>query len=376
MAGTVDTYALTSLDMVKQYLGLSSNELTGRAMTIYRDSSDSATAALLTVTPTAITTTVTGGTEGGNSTTFAAATTMGAMVTALVTVNDGWIIERLCHTSVATTDLLSHALINSYLVANKQTLLYTNNFLLAELINMASDRVEKICNRKFMSQTVRERVYPEPGRKVILKNYPIIDVREVSVGRRDAIRVQCTASDAVAALVRVSESGGDVDLQIVGGASAGTTNLTFSSYATITLLSAAITATSGWSSEVMGSLGAAPTLDLIDTPGLYCLNQNAYIELPDKQHADYQIVDVNNGMLKVSGTGNAEVFVRYTGGYATVPDDLQQIVLEIIKETMDAKSRDTSLKSETLGDYSWEGREVSVSNAVRQKLYGWMSEPF
>jgi hypothetical protein len=53
------------------------------------------------------------------------------------------------------------------------------------------------------------------------------------------------------------------------------------------------------------------------------------------------------------GMGIACVKVEYTGGYATIPEDLQQAVVEIVKGLYQQRTEDTTIESEKLGDYSY-----------------------
>lgn len=59
--------------------------------------------------------------------------------------------------------------------------------------------------------------------------------------------------------------------------------------------------------------------------------------------------------------GNAQVRVDYTAGFATVPEPLQRVCAECVKMTLDRLARDSSLKSENAGDYSYAVRDSWAS---------------
>lgn len=54
------------------------------------------------------------------------------------------------------------------------------------------------------------------------------------------------------------------------------------------------------------------------------------------------------------GAGRNRIKVVYTGGYTTIPDDLKLAALEACKSVYNAKSVSATLKSESLGNYSYE----------------------
>ena len=47
------------------------------------------------------------------------------------------------------------------------------------------------------------------------------------------------------------------------------------------------------------------------------------------------------------------LFAEYVAGYATVPDDIEQVVIEIAADLYRVRLEDESKTSESLGDYSY-----------------------
>lgn len=64
------------------------------------------------------------------------------------------------------------------------------------------------------------------------------------------------------------------------------------------------------------------------------------------------------------GGGNARVVVAYTGGYAAAPDDLILAVNILANSYYKARTRDSTLKQETLGDYSYTLADNAASTSV------------
>lgn len=365
MACTIDTYALTDIDSVKQHIGLTSEDLKDDAITIYNAASG-ATAATVEVTATTIVLIVTGGASAGTSTlTFADSDkdTIGELVAAIEALNKGWVVERSCDSDVSSTNLSVMSATSSIGSGNAVTLTYLNNELLCELINQASDIIETIADRQFKSKTRVEKFHPTQSGEVVVKHWPIIEVLRVHESRRNGISVTNANSTAISALVRVSEDNTDLDLQIVGGAHAGTDTISLTSYTTLTAVVAQINTLSakGWSASVQSGLGNMPSSYLLDVGGSECLEKTIYLEVPDEALSNYKVYK-DRGMIMNCWSDHDEIIVEYTGGYSTIPDDIKWLANEIVKSVYEARKRDNSLKRERLGDYEYE----IASNVVMQ----------
>jgi hypothetical protein len=63
------------------------------------------------------------------------------------------------------------------------------------------------------------------------------------------------------------------------------------------------------------------------------------------------------------------VLVAYTGGYDTVPYDIEQVALESAATLYRERKRDRSVASESLGDYSYSiGAANEVAAVIRSRL--------
>ncbi len=75
-----------------------------------------------------------------------------------------------------------------------------------------------------------------------------------------------------------------------------------------------------------------------------------------------------------AGFRNYEIV--YNGGYATVPDDLDMLCRELVAETYNQSKRDTSIRSESLGDYSYTLVDsIVLTESQRERLRAYSNPP-
>ena len=174
------------------------------------------------------------------------------------------------------------------------------------------------------------------------------------------IRVQNTIGDATRAAVAVGALG--MTLTITGGTSAGTDTILWAANvdltAVVAAINAAIPAGKGWSGALSSAAyGVYVSTELIPHGALACLNSDAYLDMPDPDGLSDYLVDWDAGMLErpgsTWGTGSRNIFVDYTAGYATIPDDIEIAANEIVQGMFNRRKHDGVMKSEKLGDYSY-----------------------
>ncbi|MHC4464668.1 MAG: head-tail connector protein [Planctomycetota bacterium] len=232
--------------------------------------------------------------------------------------------------------------------------------LLDNLIDRASDAIEKYCHRTFASTAYRERYDGDGETNLFLNQYPITAVTMVSVGSHDAIRITNTSSDAFSAYVTVGEMGDlstSLALVVVGGTNDGTSTLNFAARATYTLatLVTAINALgSGWAATL--ALTAEQYWDaceILPVMAYQCLDSYTYLSVPDDPKQGYEIYAKRGELLLSSrfSTGCQNVTVRYTAGYSTIPDDLEQICIDLVQVYYKSKGLDSTVKREKLDDH-------------------------
>lgn len=124
------------------------------------------------------------------------------------------------------------------------------------------------------------------------------------------------------------------------------------------------------------TLGSRP-VESLDTISIRC-GHDDYVD------SDVTCYDLNPDRGTLHGRfprGIRNVKVVYTGGYAVVPDSVQQATMMIAKALLDATANDSTLQAEKIGDYSYskfagEGGDVVISPAARAMLAPFLPDPF
>jgi len=257
-------------------------------------------------------------------------------------------------------DLTSLATAKEYLRAGDD-----DDTLISNIIDRASAEIETICNRYFNSGSYAKWFDGNGEQIIYLDHYPVTAVSRVSVGRFNALGVQCNSTSMTWSSARITSA--SLILVHVDSSGSTTNTLSFSTYTTITDLATAIDAIgSGWTALDL-SYGDYLTADLAETPALYCLNQYAYLPHPEQALNDF-LWDESSGRLQYSGgfaRGTQNIYIEYTGGYSTIPYDVEQACLKLIAYYYFGTRRDPALQSEKLGDYAWSSKG---NNNTRDEL--------
>lgn len=261
-----------------------------------------------------------------------------------------------------------------------------DNVLLAQKIAEASDIIETLCRRIFKAADYVERI--QWSRSVNLKQYPVQYVRSIHRATREGLLLTNTATkDYATAWVSGNRK---LYLAVQGGVSHGVAtpiDLTLAANDTLGELVTVINAVgSGWvaalatgrsgnersedlvelSARIVDSTGL--TLELLDTPESYGYSLNESAGIIEDLCSQYQISDYRyRGM---------DAWVKYRAGYDTIPDDLKAIVAAVAKHFFDEANRDSGLRSETIGDYSYtretgqdlEGRRAALPTDLLAKI--------
>ncbi len=260
-------------------------------------------------------------------------------------------------------DLTTLAAAKEYLRAGDD-----DDALIANIIDRASAEIETICSRYFNTANYAGWFDGNGVQAIYLDNWPVTAVTRVSTGKLSVLGVWCNSTSITHASARVTAN----SLIMVHTDSTGTTTTTlaFSTYTTIAALAAQIDATgSGWGSQNM-SYGTYLTTDLIELPAMYCLNQYAYLLHPYQALNDY-LCEEDSGRLFYQGgfaRGSQNIYVEYTGGYPTVPFDVEQACLMLVAYTYFGTTRDPALQSEKLGDYAWAAKASGGDSSFKSEL--------
>ena len=253
--------------------------------------------------------------------------------------------------TTAGTTLSSLANVKEYMGISVETY----DTLLGNLLLRATYDIQKFCQRIFISADYREFYSGDGSTDLVLNNYPVTKVQYLSANRRAAFAISNSSTDAYHAMVSVNET--ELRLLVQGGDNADDTSLTLASYTNMTTLQAAITALDkGWGMITNSSLAAwSPTELLPVLAGSHCLQDYADVFIPDEPITDF-IVDKTSGIIRSNSRfypGFDNIAIRYTAGYATIPADLEQICIDIVKIRFDMRDKNWLLSSEKIGDYGY-----------------------
>lgn len=217
------------------------------------------------------------------------------------------------------------------------------------ILNGVDKWVKNYCQMDFESTPYTNELYDGEGSPYLfLKQYPIISVERLAIGRINGIKVHNSNSDATRAVVTVNTTG--LVLTITGGVNAGEdyTTLTFALNADLaSMVAAIILVGKGWTASVVNSSYAGhASSDLLPRYGAYCgITGGAtwvYLEMPDEPLTDFEVFP-NKGIVKYWGgftEGTSNVIVDYTAGYATIPTDLQLAVKMLVKMIYDRRNQE------------------------------------
>jgi hypothetical protein len=250
--------------------------------------------------------------------------------------------------------------------------------------------VQTYCDRVFTVTAYRERYNGDGTSVLILRQYPVTAITRLSLWPTDVIRVKNTNTYTNAA---ISTSSTAVILTRDGTS----TSLLFATYPTFTLLVDAINLTAGWVAALVSpSFASFKSTELIERMGLYCLESNwAYLQMPyQRGEMDFD-VDSERGIIHLfrygfydsrddnfSGVlgfprGTRNIFIDYSAGYATVPEDLKLAIKIIVKymyqrkdeEAFGARSQSTGGISFTNeGEIPWEAKQILDIKYKKRKL--------
>jgi len=258
--------------------------------------------------------------------------------------------------------------------------------VLEAAIDRATAIVETYCDRKLKSRTLREFVQPNGERTVRLENYPVTSVSTVSYGSAISFSVESdTASSDVLAVVE--NDGDQIRLRkVTSDGTDSTATVAFSSFGTTSAIVTQINSSvSGWSATLTKN---AYSFSLYRFGGRGVIDAPCNFEFPRDNVSEYR-VDFEMGLVHIIAdrfpgirsddasanrfpSGFFPVFVEYTAGYTTVPDDLEQITIEIAADIYNDRQADRNNSSESLGDFtSTRASYADVAERYANRLNGY-----
>jgi len=353
---SVGTYALTSVDEIRAWLG---SDVRRDAFWIYY--SGSASTATVQVDDDTLKLVHDGGTDASLDLTADAYDTLAELVDYINTNVTSWEAGRIYHSDAESDWLLETGQINALGSTNEVTLKIVDVYLIERLIDRATDYIERYCNRKLKSRDYTREIYWGSGStKLILDEYPVTRVSRLSEARTNAFSIKNTSTDTNFCTVEITST---VLRAIVdGGANDDDTSFTLSSYTTIDDLITAIEALDkGWScTAIADDTDSRDASEILVRPAMFVDNSNlAYIEIVNDDITDYKLLkpteDRNEGIIYYIGEFNEdlEYFVNFTAGYTTIPNALEEACIRLVALQYNQSKADPLMKSESLGDYSY-----------------------
>jgi len=258
------------------------------------------------------------------------------------------------------------------------------NDLYRNLIEAASAEITGYCGRNFLAADYIEEVYAEGTNDgVILKEFPVAYVESIHDSTESAILLTNSAVNAQSARAWIAPNR-KLYLQVVGGTSHGivTIDLTLAANDTLGELVTAVNGTgSGWAA---GLATGASSFDrseyLLQSVGAPVPATGLYLQQLGAVMDGSFFFDTSTGIVRIfyRGIGGSQptLWVRYRGGYDTIPADLQMLTARYALALQGELGRDPSLDSERIGDYSYTraAGAGSVLLALEGQLRNWKSK--
>lgn len=256
-----------------------------------------------------------------------------------------------------------------------------NDFYL-NMIEAASAEIIGYCGRNFISGNYTQWVWTDQARSgVVLKEYPVAYIESIHDSLEDAIVLTNNATNAVSARAWVGPDR-KLYLQVVGGTSNGlqTIDLTVAANDTLSELVNAVNALStGWNATLAtGSSGYDLCAYLVESTGAPVPTGGLTLQRLGPAIDTSYFYDAANGLLTIQYYGSKyqpALWVRYRGGYDTLPADLQLLTARYALAMQGELGRDPTLESERIGDYSYTraASSSSVLMALEGQLKNWKS---
>ena len=240
----------------------------------------------------------------------------------------------------------------------------TDDTILEQAIDRASNAIRSYCDRNFVSATYREFYDSFGAKRLALKQSPIEKIIFVGAATQSVLSVQMTNASDIFASVGVDDAHLHLTRVDVNG-SESTTNISLATHNTTTELATQISATTGFSAS---SLVNIPAYHLQRLAGAELMNRTVLIEGFVEGIYDY-LANLDAGILYGSWLSQYQsVLVRYTAGYSTIPYDVQQATMMIASRIYKGRLRDPGLASESLGGYSYSQRTGADLDSEAKEL--------
>jgi hypothetical protein len=330
------------------------------AFAIYHDESATATAATVAKTGDNVITVVTGGANAGTytyDTTATANDTLTELVAVINTAAKGFVCTLLGNGDADSSLIYRKSATSCFGQANEVILEYENEELLEILIQGVLAGIETGLNRNLLSASYSEVYERPPDNNLVLLQPTVTSISMVADTFEDGLTVTYTGSDTHAT-VEVQDD--KVVLRSRLGGTTTTSEVDFadqsdaSDFAVSTAdMATTIDGYAGWTAAVKQS---RPSGYLRRAGAMDAKNTVQTLEVWDDTDAAYMTY-YDEGIIEFTEAtwSTARRFrVEYTAGYATLPKDVELVLLQSIKAAWDIGTKDAAVKKERLGDYAYE----------------------
>jgi len=266
----------------------------------------------------------------------------------------------------------------------------TDNTILEGYIDHATAKIERWIGRQILVRNYSEWYGGNDVRSVKVKQYPINNVVGVYTGLTAALVIASTVSSDIRLTVSINtEPLGTVasgalapGVTLTRTTSAGTTSistLTFATYPDTTSLVAAINAITGYSATVTTAMRCAQLhprasgdikMATVVLTGVNVSSEfvyDSYLGIVTIRQDAFPTMAQHNARFP---SGLQSTLIEYSAGYTTVPDDIHQACMVIAGTAYLSRKSDTSLQSESLGDYSYSMASADSSRAMMEDMLG------
>lgn len=265
--------------------------------------------------------------------------------------------------------LLSSTSASQYLTTLVKVKLYlnesgtSNDTYLTNLLGAASRFIEKYLNTFVLTDSYTDYVSGTGTCLLVTPNRWITSVSRVATTPEAALEITNTSTSVQRAYVKLED--GTLSLVRTVSGTTTTNTITVSSYATLSLLEAAIEAVgNGWSASVLAGMGSFPSSDIRSNFYGSAANGDVAILEAFTDELEWQRRDDEWGVIysRRFPCGFKNIEVRYEAGFDAddIPDDIQAACAALTAGLYRASRQGGGgLKSETIGDYKYENFDIS-----------------
>ena len=248
--------------------------------------------------------------------------------------------------------------------------------IVEDLIDAASEIIELYCRRTFAQTNYDELASGRPDGRLRLRQFPIVTVTRIAASNGAAIQVVNENSTLNQRATVQITSTGLVLTRIASGVTSADSSILWSGHATLQSVANAITALgNGWKGTVVTGYASWPPTDLRPLGvALPSLTTPAELVIHDEGVPATRI-DADAGfVIGRFPTGDGNLRVEYSAGFATVPEAVQQACAMLVAQWYSEGKHDAARRFDGLGDMQYSRfPPEGLPEAVRRLLAPWRS---